>query len=102
MTLSRIFDFFVWIETQIHLTPDPPRYLELFKIITKKWEKGYFGVNNPQCASNPVTEICEARGEWIIKTSTTLETMKFKFKLGQEFKDKTPDGHDVKAKVSFK
>ena len=52
-------------------------------------------------ASTPVTEITEAGGEWTVKTSTTLKTMELKFKLGEEFDEKTPDGRDVKAKVSF-
>ena len=52
-------------------------------------------------ASTPVTEISEAGGEWTVKTSTTLKTMELKFKLGEEFDEKTPDGRDVKAKVTF-
>ena len=52
-------------------------------------------------ASTPVTEISEAGGEWTVKTSTTLKTMELKFKLGEEFDEKTPDGRDVKAKVAF-
>ena len=52
--------------------------------------------------SSPITEISEAGGEWTVKTSTTLKTMRLKFKLGEEFDEKTPDGRDVKARVSFK
>merc|ERR1712083_1221713 len=52
-------------------------------------------------ASTPVMEISEKDGEWTILTSTTLKSMELKFKLDEEFDEKTPDGRDVKAKVTF-
>ena len=50
----------------------------------------------------PVTEVSEERGDWTVKTSTTLKTVELRFKLGEELSEKTPDGHNVKAKVAFK
>jgi len=52
-------------------------------------------------ASTPVMEISEKDGEWTILTSTTLKSMELKFKLDEEFDEKTPDGREVKAKVTF-
>ena len=34
------------------------------------------------------------------KTSTMLKSMELKFKLGEEFDEKSPDGRDVKAIVT--
>ena len=42
----------------------------------------------------------EENGEWTIKTSTMLKSMELKFKLGEEFDEKTPDGRDVRALVT--
>merc|ERR1712105_276176 len=52
-------------------------------------------------ASTPVMEICEEGGVWSIKTSTTLKSMELKFKLGEEFEEKTPDGREVTAIVTL-
>ena len=46
--------------------------------------------------SPPVME----KGEWTIETSDRLTWMKLKFKLGEEFEEKTPDGREVKAVVT--
>ena len=37
---------------------------------------------------------------WSFKTSTMLKSMELKFKLNEEFDEKSPDGRDVKAKVT--
>lgn len=37
---------------------------------------------------------------WTFKTSTILKSMELKFKLGEEFEEKTPDGRDVTAVVT--
>merc|ERR1712183_122457 len=52
-------------------------------------------------ASTPVMEISEEGGVWTIKTSTTLKSMELKFKLGEEFEEKTPDGREVTAIVTL-
>ena len=52
--------------------------------------------------SSPVMEITKDGDQWNIKTFTTLKTMELKFKLDEEFDETTPDGREVKAKVSFK
>merc|ERR1712119_105643 len=52
-------------------------------------------------ASTPVMEISEEGGVWSIKTSTTLKSMELKFKLGEEFEEKTPDGREVTALVTL-
>merc|ERR1712112_293958 len=51
-------------------------------------------------ASTPVMEISEEGGVWSIKTSTTLKSMELKFKLGEEFDEKTPDGREVTSIVT--
>merc|ERR1719319_1298978 len=51
--------------------------------------------------STPVMKISEDAGTWTITTSTTLKTMELKFKLDEEFDETTPDGREVKAKVTF-
>jgi len=51
-------------------------------------------------ASTPVMTVSEENGEWTIKTSTMLKSMELKFKLGEEFEEKTPDGREVKAVVT--
>merc|ERR1711875_131218 len=51
--------------------------------------------------STPVMEVSEEGGVWTIKTSTTLKTMEFKFKIGEEFDESTPDGREVTAKVTL-
>ena len=38
---------------------------------------------------------------WNFKTSTMLKSMELKFKLGEEFDEKSPDGRDVKAVVTL-
>ena len=48
----------------------------------------------------PVMTVSEENGEWTIKTSTMLKSMELKFKLGEEFEEKTPDGREVKAVVT--
>mgnify|MGYP003326045057 FL=1 len=54
--------------------------------------------------SSLVMEITKAKDcdQWNIKTFTTLKTMKLKFKLDEDFYETTPDGREIKAKVSFK
>merc|ERR1712018_21873 len=37
---------------------------------------------------------------WLFKTSTILKSMELKFKLGEEFDEKSPDGRDVRAVVT--
>ena len=37
---------------------------------------------------------------WLFKTSTILKSMELKFKLGEEFDEKAPDGRDVRAVVT--
>merc|ERR1712042_164811 len=51
-------------------------------------------------ATTPVMTVSEENGEWTIKTSTMLKSMELKFKLGEEFEEKTPDGREVKAVVT--
>merc|ERR1711981_156716 len=53
-------------------------------------------------ASSPVFEVTyDAAAEtWFFKTSTILKSMELKFKLGEEFEEKTPDGREVKAIVT--
>merc|ERR1712112_345492 len=52
-------------------------------------------------ASAPVMEISEEGGVWSIKTSTTLKSMDLKFKLGEEFDEKTPDGRQTRALINL-
>ena len=42
----------------------------------------------------------EANETWLFKTSTMLKSMELKFKLGEEFDEKSPDGREVTAKVT--
>merc|ERR1712227_564816 len=51
-------------------------------------------------ATTPVMTVTEEGGQWTIKTSTMLKSMELKFKLGEEFEEKTPDGREVKAVVT--
>ena len=53
-------------------------------------------------ASSPVFEVTydEASETWNFKTSTMLKSMELKFKLGEEFDEKSPDGRDVRAIVT--
>merc|ERR1712004_717174 len=53
-------------------------------------------------ASSPVFEVTyDTDSEtWSFKTSTMLKSMELEFKLNEEFDEKSPDGRDVKAKVS--
>merc|ERR1711981_1276989 len=53
-------------------------------------------------ASSPVFEVTYDAGSetWLFKTSTMLKSMELKFKLGEEFDEKSPDGRDVTAKVT--
>jgi len=53
-------------------------------------------------ASSPVFEVTyDTDSEtWSFKTSTMLKSMELKFKLNEEFDEKSPDGRDVKAKVT--
>ena len=53
-------------------------------------------------ASSPVFEVTyDGDSEtWNFKTSTVLKSMELKFKLNEEFDEKTPDGREVKAKVT--
>ena len=44
--------------------------------------------------------VSEETGEWTIKTWAMLKMMELKFKLGEEFEEKTPDGREVKAVVT--
>ena len=37
---------------------------------------------------------------WLFKTSTILKSMELKFKLGEEFDEKSPDGREVRAIVT--
>ena len=71
-------------------------YEEFLKALGVSWL-----LRKAATVSTPVTEISENKGEWTIKTSTTLKNMELKFKFGEEFDEKTPDGRDVKAKVTF-
>merc|ERR1712083_826762 len=54
-------------------------------------------------ASSPVFEVTYDTDleTWSFKTSTMLKSMELKFKLDEEFDEKSPDGRDVKAKVTF-
>merc|ERR1712018_1017008 len=53
-------------------------------------------------ASSPVFEVTyDADSEtWTFKTSTMLKSMELKFKLNEEFDEKSPDGRDVRAIVT--
>ena len=45
-------------------------------------------------------QVTEEGGQWTIKTSTMLKSMELKFKLGEEFDEKTPDGREVTSIVT--
>merc|ERR1712083_1202775 len=53
-------------------------------------------------ASSPVFEVTyDTDSEtWLFKTSTILKSMELKFKLGEEFDEKSPDGREVRAIVT--
>merc|ERR1712058_4802 len=51
-------------------------------------------------ATTPVMTVSEEGGQWTIKTSTMLKSMELKFKLGEEFDEKTPDGREVTSIVT--
>merc|ERR1712189_103119 len=51
-------------------------------------------------ATTPVMTVTEEGGQWTIKTSTMLKSMELKFKLGEEFDEKTPDGREVTSIVT--
>merc|ERR1711974_8075 len=53
-------------------------------------------------ASSPVFEVTydEASETWLFKTSTMLKSMELKFKLDEEVDEKSPDGREVRSKVS--
>merc|ERR1719384_2720197 len=53
-------------------------------------------------ASTPVLEVTYDAGSetWCFKTSTMLKSMELKFKLGEEFDEKTPDGREVTSIVT--
>merc|ERR1719464_433449 len=51
-------------------------------------------------ASTPVFEVSVEGDVICFKTSTMLKSMELKFKLGEEFDEKSPDGRDVKAIVT--
>lgn len=51
-------------------------------------------------ASTPHMEVTEEGGQWTIKTSTILTSMELKFKVGENFDEKTPDGREVNSIVS--
>ena len=48
-------------------------------------------------ASTPRIEITETNAVWTIKSSTILKTIKFEFKLNEEFEETTPDGRQVQS-----
>ena len=51
--------------------------------------------------TTPEMTVEETNGEWTIKMSTILKTFKLKFKIGEEFDDKTPDGREVTSLVKL-
>merc|ERR1711935_1113253 len=51
-------------------------------------------------ASSPVFEVSVEGDVISFKTSTMLKSMELKFKLSEEFDEKSPDGRDVKAIVT--
>merc|ERR1712029_1143303 len=52
--------------------------------------------------SSPVFEVTYDKDSetWLFKTSTILKSMELKFKLGEEFDEKAPDGREVRAIVT--
>merc|ERR1712029_475167 len=52
-------------------------------------------------ATTPEMTVEETDGEWTIKTSTMLKSMELKFKLGEKFDEKTPDGREVTSLVEL-
>merc|ERR1719300_1451210 len=76
--------------------------LELHRLQHGRGLDGPFAVplRKAATASPPVMTVSEENGEWTIKTSTMLKSMELKFKLGEEFEEKTPDGREVKAVVT--
>merc|ERR1711944_56142 len=61
-----------------------------------------FMLRKAATASSPVLEVTyDADSEtWCFKTSTMLKSMELKFKLGEEFDEKAPDGREVRAIVT--
>merc|ERR1712110_364770 len=52
-------------------------------------------------ATTPEMTVEESDGEWTIKTSTMLKSMELKFKIGEKFDEKTPDGREVTSLVEL-
>merc|ERR1712029_981058 len=52
-------------------------------------------------ATTPEMTVEETDGEWTIKTSTMIKSMELKFKLGEKFDEKTPDGREVTSLVEL-
>merc|ERR1712112_525583 len=71
-------------------------YEELLKVLDVS-----FLLRKAATASNPVMEISQAGGVWTMKTSTTLKSMEFSFKLGEKFDETTGDGREVSTVVTF-
>lgn len=46
---------------------------------------------------NPVVELTENDGTYILKTNSPFKSSEIKFKLGEEFEEETPDGRKVKS-----
>lgn len=46
---------------------------------------------------NPVVELTENDGTYILKTNSPFKSSEIKFKLGEEFDEETPDGRKVKS-----
>ncbi|KAL2731069.1 putative fatty acid-binding protein [Vespula squamosa] len=46
---------------------------------------------------NPVVELTENDGTYILKTTSPFKNSEIKFKLGEEFEEETPDGRKVKS-----
>merc|ERR1712201_65090 len=61
-----------------------------------------FMLRKAATASSPVLEVTyDADSEtWCFKTSTMLKSMELKFKLGEEFDEKSPDGREVTSIVT--
>ncbi len=71
----------------------------VFEVISKNWSDfrvfwyAHFGFDFQVTYD-------EASETWNFKTSTMLKSMELKFKLGEEFDEKSPDGRDVRAIVT--
>merc|ERR1712223_2049877 len=95
--------------TLFHKMADYGKYLGRYdRTAAEKYDEflSELGVNfllrKAATASSPVFEVTyETDSEtWLFKTSTILKSMELKFKLDEEFDEKSPDGRDVKAKVT--